>query len=169
MALAQGSDGVEPAALQKDLHGVPPAEFLQFLEIVLGRRVHHPEYQRGRIAARDRRIARGHLDLRDLFTQRQGLHQSGQLLRESGEPLEKHFAALNVGEIRLLALAKPRQYPALLVDVLDAQPGAASIGPLRPRERRKHLFRHHPADAFEVVEQLPLLGGQLSRRCQMLQ
>ena len=113
--------------------------------------------------------ARRHLDLRDLFTQRQGLHQSGQVLRESGEPLEKHFTALNVGEIRLLALAKPRQYPALLVDVLDAQPGAASIGPLRPPERGKHLLRHYPADAFEVVEQLPLLGSQLSRRCQMLQ
>src|SRR5215475_4755792 len=74
-----------------------------------------------------------------------------------------------VGKIGLVALAKAREHPALLVHVFDAKTSAAPIAPCRTLERRKHFRRRHLADALEVIHQLLLFGLELRGGRQMLQ
>ncbi len=99
----------------------------------------------------------------------QGLDQCRELLGKRREALEQYLAAAQVREVRLVALAKAREHAAFLVHVLDAQAGAASIGKRGALQRLDHVLRSNAADALEVVEQLPLLGGELRLGREVLQ
>jgi hypothetical protein len=138
-------------------------EFLEPRNILGSRRLHDAKDQC--CAA----IADRHFNLRDVLAQRERLNQRCQIRRQGAKRCDQHFTMPYVGQIRLVPLAKTGEHPPLFVHVLDAQTGAAPVSPLRPLHWVEHALWRDPPYACKVLEQLPLLGGELRPGREMLQ
>ncbi len=137
---------------------------LQQQGLVLGaRRLHGPEHQHAGA------IAHGHFDLGHLFADAQPIDGCADGLQTLADRWVQHFAAREIGQKGIAALAKTDQGPPLLDDMPHPETGLAAITPVPGGERWEPALGTDLANAAEDVLQARLFDADLRLGILMLQ